>query len=167
MQWSRVRWYHRDNWLSLWYLLTLDHCFVWSSLIYGYWLSLWYLLTLDHCIVWSFFDLRLLIISTRQCNGLELEDTTEIISSRKSKKIRQWNGLELEDTTDTISSRKSKKIRISLWYLLTLDHCIVWSSLIYGYWLSLWYLLTLDHCIVWSSLTYCYWLSRWYHRDNQ
>jgi hypothetical protein len=49
---------------------------------------------------------------------------------------------------------------LPLWYLLTLDHCVV-CSLIYSFWLPLWYLLTLDHCVV-CSLIYSFWLLLWY-----
>jgi hypothetical protein len=44
----------------------------------------------------------------RQCNGLKLEDTKEVIRSRKSND-RQYNGLELEDAKGVIRSRKSNK----------------------------------------------------------
>ena len=39
-------------------------------------------------------------------------------------------------------------------------HCIVWPSLIYGFWLSHW-LVSFGHCIVCPSLIYGFWLSHW------
>ena len=40
-------------------------------------------------------------------------------------------------------------------------HCIVWPSLIYGFWLSHW-LVSFGHCIVCPSLIYGFWISLWY-----
>jgi hypothetical protein len=34
------------------------------------------------------------------------------------------------------------RILITLWYIQTFGHCIVFSSSIYGFWLPLWYILT-------------------------
>ena len=49
---------------------------------------------------------------------------------------------------------------LRLWYLLTLDHCVICPS-IYGFWLRLWYLLTLDHCVICPSIS-GFWLRLWY-----
>ena len=39
-------------------------------------------------------------------------------------------------------------LREKLWDSLRFDHCVVSPSTIYGFWLTLWYLLSLGHCVV-------------------
>jgi hypothetical protein len=71
-------------------------------------------------------------------------------------------------------------LRILITPLVSCGHCIVCSSLIYGFWLPLWYLLAivlsvllrftasdyplvfLGHCVVCSSSIYGFWLPLWY-----
>jgi hypothetical protein len=66
-------------------------------------------------------------------------------------------------------------LSVLLWYTdsdYTFGHCVVCSSLIYGFWLHLWplcclllwytdYNYTFGHCVVCSSLKYGFWLHLW------
>jgi hypothetical protein len=62
--------------------------------------------------------------------SMKEENTKEIIRSHKTKKTSWYNG----------------QVFFVLWLLIIplvfpsiIDHCIIWSSLLYGFWLSLWY----------------------------
>jgi hypothetical protein len=90
----------------------------------------------------------------RQYNDQKCEDTKGVIRRRKSKKDRQYNGQKCEDTKVTASDYLIGifwplycLFFFDLWLLIislvSFDHCIVCSSLIYGLWWSHWYLLTI------------------------
>jgi hypothetical protein len=84
----------------------------------------------------------------RQYNGLDLEDAKGVIRSRKSKKDRQYNGLEIEDAKGVIRSRKSKRLLITSLVSSNFRplHCLSFIVL----WLLITLLVSFGHCIVCS-----------------
>ena len=188
-------------------LVSVDHCIVYSSSIYGFWLPLWYLLTIVLCILlpftasdytfgicWplycvSYFHLRLLItplVSVDHC----IVYPSSIYASDYPFGIC-W----------PLYCVSFFHLRLLITPLVSVDHCIVYPSSIYGFWLPLWYLLTIvlcillpftasdypfgicwplycvsffhlrllitplvsaDHCIVYPSSIYGFWLPIWY-----
>ena len=155
-------------WLPLWYLL--DHRVVSSSSIYWFWLPLWYLLAIvlsvllrytdsDYTfgIFWPlccqfFFDIRIQITPLVSfghyvvCPSLiygfwiPLWYVLAIVSS-----VLLWY-------TDSdypfgifwpLCRLLFFDIQILITPLVSFDHCVVSSSLIYGFWLPLWYLLAI------------------------
>ena len=111
---------------------SFDHCVVCSSLIYGFWLPLWCLQTL----------LLTIVLSVR----LRCKDSDYPFSVFKlffwplcCRFVFDITIL----TTPLVSSNSS------------FDHCVVCSSLIYGFWLPLWCLQTLLLTIVLSVRLRC------------
>ena len=151
-------------------LVSCGHCVVCSSLIYGFWLHLWYLVAIvlsvllwytasDYTfgILWPlcclfFFDIRLLITPLVSCGHcivcssliygfwLHLWYLVTIVLS-----VLLW--YTASDYTFGILWPLCFlfffDIRLLITPLVSCDHCIVCSSLIYGFWLPLWYLVTI------------------------
>jgi hypothetical protein len=106
-------------------LVSSRHYIVCSYLIYGLWLPLWYLQDIMlSVLLWN----TNLITPSTQC----AEDTEGVIKSvyrRRTDNIMSWR------------YQRGNQIRTSP--LVSSRHCVVCSSLIYGFWLPLWYLQTL------------------------
>jgi hypothetical protein len=108
--------YQMDNWLLIIPLVFssfIDHCIIWSSLLYDFWVSLWY------------FPLSLTIVSAGLLCFMASDYLFGIF-------LFHWSLYHL--------------VFFALWLLIIslvfssfIDHCIIWSSLLYGFWLSLWY----------------------------
>ena len=159
-------------------LVSVDHCIVYPSSIYGFWLPLWYLLTIVLCILLLITPL----VSVDHCIVYPSSDYPFGIC---------W----------PLYCVSFFHLRLLITPLVSVDHCIVYPSSIYGFWLPLWYLLTIvlcilfpftasdypfgicwplycgsffhlrllitslvsvDHCIVYPSSIYGFWLPLWY-----
>jgi hypothetical protein len=150
--------------------LSFGLCVVCSSLIYGFWLHLWYLLTIvlsvplwyrefDYTfgILWPlcglfFFDIRLLITPLVYCGHcvvcssliygflFHLWYLVAIVLS-----VLLW----YTDSDYTfgilwpLCCMFFFDIRILMTHLVYCGHCVVCSSLIYGFWSHLWYLVVI------------------------
>jgi hypothetical protein len=164
-------------------LVSFAHCVVCPSLIYGFWLHLWYLLfivlyilhwfTASDCTFGifcplcclSFIDIRLLIaplVSFSHCVvyssliygfWLYLGYHLPIVLS-----ILHW--YTASDCTFGIffplCCLSFIDIRLLIAPLVSFVHCVVYSSLIYGFWLHLWYLLFIVLSILhWFTASGC------------
>ena len=151
-------------------LVSFSHSVVCPSLIYSFWLPLWYLLAIVlYVLLWftasdytfgifwplccmSFFDLQLLItplVSFSHC--------VVCPSSIYSFWLPLWYLLAIvlyvlfwftaSDYPFGIFWPLCCLSFFDLWILITplvsFDHCVVFPSLIYGFWLPLWYLLAI------------------------
>ena len=111
-------------WLPIWYLQTFDHCIICPS-IYGFWLTLWYLQTFVHCIVypsiygsWLPFGIYRLLSIALSILQSTVPDYPLVSSNFCPLHCLSFN----------------LRFLITLWYLQTFVHCIVYPS-IYGSWL--------------------------------
>ena len=188
--------------------VSFDHCIVCSSVIYSFWLSHWYVLTIvlsvllwftasDYLIgiFWPlyclfFFDLLLLIISS-----VSFDHCIVCSSLIYGFWLSHWYLLTIVLSVLLWFMASDDLIgifwplyclffcdlQLMIIWLVSFDHCIVCSSLIYGFWLSNWgifwplyclffcdlqlliiSLVSFDHCIVCSSVIDGFWLSHWY-----
>jgi hypothetical protein len=130
-------------------LVSFGHYVVCSSLIYRFWLHLWYLLAIVLSILLWYIDSDYPLVSFGHC----------VVCS--SLIYRFWLHLwylliivlsVLLRYTDsdytfgifwTLCCLFFFDIQILITPLVSFDHCVVCSSLIYRFWLHLWYLLTI------------------------
>ena len=151
-------------------LVSFDHCVVWTSSIYRFWLHLWYLLAIvlsdllrftdyDYLFVifWplcclTFFDLQILItplVSIGHCVvcpssiyrvWLPLWCLLTIVLSER---------LRFTDSDYTVGifwplcCLTVFDLQSLITSLVSFDHCVVWTSSIYRFWLHRWYLLAI------------------------
>ena len=146
-------------------LVSVDHCIVCSSLLYGFWLSHWYLLTIVLSVLcltasdypigifWPlyclFFAFRLLVIS------LVSVDHCIVCSLPYGFWLSHWYLLTIVLSVLCLTASDYLigifwplyclffALRLLIISLVSVDHCVVCSSLLYGFWLSHWYLLTI------------------------
>ena len=151
-------------------LISVGHCVVCSSSIYGFWLLLWYLLAIvlsvllrytdsDYSfdIFWPlcclfFFDIRILItplISFGHCvvcsssiYGFWLL-LWYLLAIVLSVLLRYTDSDYSFDIFWPLCCLFFFDIRILITPLISFGHCVVCSSSIYGFWLLLWYLLAI------------------------
>jgi hypothetical protein len=111
-----------DFWLPIWYLQTFDHCIICPS-IYGFWLPLWYLQTFVHCIVYPSIYGSWLPFGIYRRLSIALSILQSTVPDYP---------LVSTDFCHCLSF--NLRFLITLWYLQTFVHCIVYPS-IYGSWL--------------------------------
>ena len=116
--------------------VSFGHCAVCSSMIYRFWLHLWYLLVISSSMIYRFWlhpwCLSAIVLSVllwfRDCDyplGIF------------------W----------PLCCLFSYELWILITPLVSFRHCVVWSSMIYRFWLHPWYLLA-----IFSSMIYRFWL---------
>ena len=188
-------------------LVSFGHCAVSPSSIYRFWLPLWCLLVIvlsdrlrftdsdyNFGIFWplcclTFFDLQILItplVSFSHCVvwpssvyrfWLPLWYLLAIVLSDR---LRFTDSDYLFGIFWPLCCLTFFDLQILITPLVSVDHCVVWPSSIYRFWLPLWYLLAKElsillwylilitslvsfgHCVVWPSSIYRFWLPLWY-----
>jgi hypothetical protein len=151
-------------------VVSFGHCVVCSSLIYGFWLHLWYLLAIvlsvllrhtdsDYTcgIFWPlcglfFFDIRILItpvvffghcvVCSSSIYGFWLH-LWYLLAIVLSVLLRQTDSDYPCGIFWPLCCLFFFDKRILITPVVSFGHCVVCSSLIYGFWLPLWYLLAI------------------------
>ena len=120
--------YFFDLRLLITFLVSYRHCIACTSLIYGFWLPLWYLLAIAlPVLLWlTASDYLFGIFWSLHC--LFLFDLRILITS-----LYHW----------PLYCLYFFHLRLLITSLVSFGHCIVYTSLIYGFWLPLWYLLAI------------------------
>ena len=188
-------------------LVSFGHCVVSPSSIYRFWLPLWCLLVIvlsdrlrftdsdyNFGIFWplcclTFFDLQILItplVSFSHCVvwpssvywfWLPLWYLLAIVLSDR---LRFTDSDYLFGIFWPLCCLTFFDLQILITPLVSVDHCVVWPSSNYRFWLPLWYILAKElsillwylilitslvsfgHCVVWHSSIYRLWLPLWY-----
>ena len=110
-------------------LVYFDHCVVSSSSIYGFWLSLWYLLAIVLSVLLRYRDSDLPL-------WYLLAIVLSVLLRYRDSDLTHWFLL-------AIVLSVLLRYTDSDYLIGFFGHCVLCSSLIYGFWLPLWYLLAI------------------------